>query len=100
MYGKRITKDRLIALQAKKTVLIADVRTPENFRDSSIKGSVNLFPTRNFVNKIQTISNKKQPIVIVGSTPDDDELKASHMYAERLGFENIYTAEFSALRDD
>ncbi len=100
MYGKRITKDRLVAMQSKKEVLIADVRTPENFRDSSIKGSVNLFPTRNFVNKLQTITNKRQPIVIVGASTDDAELKASHMYAERLGFENIYTAEFSALRDD
>ena len=100
MYGKRITKERLASMKTRREVLVADVRTPENFRDGSIKGSVNLFPTRNFVNRLQTLQNKKQPIVIVGTTTDDEELKASSMYAERLGFENIYTADFSSLRDD
>lgn len=100
MHSKRMTKERLASMRTRKEVLVADVRTPEHFRDGSINGSVNLFPTRNFVNRLQTIQNKNQPIVIVSDILNDEESRASQMYAERMGFSNIFTAEFKSLKDD
>lgn len=100
MYGKKINRERLEAMRSRKDVLVADVRTPEHFRDGSIKGSINLYPARNFVNRLQTIKNKKQPIVIVSYSTSDEDVRVNRMYAERFGFENVYTADFTALRDD
>lgn len=97
MHSKRITKERLASIKSRRDVLIADVRTPESFRDDSIEDSVNLYPSRNFVNRLQTIQNKKQPIVIVTADISDEEATTSHMYAERLGFENVFLNEFSSL---
>ena len=100
MHSKKMTRERLASMRVRKDVLVADVRTPEHFRDGSITGSVNLFPTRNFVNRLQTIKNKNQPIVIVSDILNDEDSRASQMYAERLGFANIFTADFKSLRED
>lgn len=100
MHNRKITRERLASMRSRRDVLVADVRTPERFRDGSIKGAVNLFPTRNFVNRLQTIQNKNQPIVIVSTATSDEEAKASKMYAERFGFANVYMADFASLRED
>ena len=99
---RNITKERLeqMRLRGKRQVLVADVRTPEYFRNGTISGAVNLYPTRNFVNKLHTLSKeKKSPIVIFGQDMNDDEARASANYAEQLGFENVYVTDFQTLRE-
>lgn len=100
MHSKRITRERLASMKSRRDVLVADVRTPECFRDASIKDSMNLYPIRNFVNQLQRIQNKKQPIVIVSHTTDDEDAAVSERYAQTLGFENIFINDFKSLRED
>lgn len=98
---KSITRERLEQMRGRREVLVADVRTPEYFRNGTVSGAVNLYPTRKFVNHLHVISKtKKQPIVIFANDMDDEELRASANYAEQLGFENVYVTDFKSLRED
>jgi|AntRauTorcE11897_2_1112592.scaffolds.fasta_scaffold00078_70 rhodanese-related sulfurtransferase len=98
---RNITKERLAQIRGRKEVLVADVRTPEYFRNGTISGAVNLYPTRKFVNELHRLSKeKKRPIIIFGHDLDDAEAKAGATYAEQLGFENIYVTDFRTLRED
>lgn len=97
---REITKERLEQMKKYRDVLIADVRSPEYFSSSAITDSVNLYTTRNFINSLHHIDNKKQPIVIVSHDIDDEDLKTDANYAELLGFENVYVSDFASLRDD
>lgn len=100
MYSKKISRERLASIKSKKDVLIADVRNPECFRDASINDSKNLYPIRSFVNHLQTIQDKRQPIIIVSGDIEDEDAAVGQMYAERLGFENVFVNDFMSLRDD
>lgn len=100
MYNNKITREHLASLKKKKDVLVADIRNPEFFRDASIKDSTNLYPIRSFTNYLQTIQNKKQPIIIVSTDIEDEDATAGQMYAERMGFENVFISDFVSLRED
>ena len=96
-----ITRERLEQMRGRREVLVADVRTPEYFRNGTVSGAVNLYPTRKFVNQLHTLSKeKKRPIVIFANDINDEEVRASATYAEQLGFENVYVTDFKSLRED
>lgn len=100
MYNRKITREHLASIKSKKDVLVADVRSPECFRDAFIKGSKNLYPIRSFLNHLQTIQDKRQPIIIVTDDIEDEDAAVGQMYAERLGFETVFVNDFMSLRDD
>ena len=97
---RKITKERVDQIRARRDILLADVRTPEYFRNGYLSGAVNLYPLMRFTSHLHTLSkNKKQPIVIFSNEITDEDAVASANYAEQLGFENVYVADYVSLWD-
>lgn len=93
---KKIAKKKLEQLMTKKSVLVADMRSPVSFRDGHISGAVNL-PLRNFVNKIMGMP--KDSVIVAYSTKFDDvDLVQGLNYAEQMGFTNLYAAEYASIK--
>lgn len=82
-------KDKVQTLLSKKALLV-DMRSPVHFRDSAIKGSVNL-PLRNLVNTLITIKDKKTAVILFGLNSNDPEVKSGVTYSENLGFDTYVT---------
>lgn len=81
----------------KKGALLVDMRSPVDFRDGSITGSVNL-PLRNFTNKLMALK-KEQKIVIITKAVSDGDVKSACGYADQLGFSNVFVTEYKQLLD-
>lgn len=93
---KKIAKKKLEQLQTKSNVLIADMRSPVNFRDGHVAGAVNL-PLRNFVNKIMGLP-RDHIVIGYASSFDDVDLVQGMNYAEQMGFTNLYMAEYGSIK--
>ena len=91
---KRISKNKAEEL-VKNGALLVDMRSPVAFRDGHVAGAVNL-PLRNFVNRIVPL-NKKTKIIIYSDEITDDVLRHGNLYAENLGFTNVFVADFKGL---
>lgn len=79
-------KEKVQALINSKNAMLVDMRSPVQFRDSSIPGAVNL-PLRNLTNTLMTVKDKTRPVILFGEATD---VKMGITYAENLSFENIY----------
>jgi len=83
-------KTKVKELVEKKKALLVDMRSPVQFRDTPVQGSVNL-PLRNLANELVKIKDKKQPIILFGSGNNDPDVKAGITYSENLGFDTYVT---------
>lgn len=92
---KKINKNALTKLMKKNNVLLADMRSPIDYRDGHIEQSINL-PLRNFTNKLMGLP-RDHIIVAYSARYDDAELIQGMNYATQLGFENLYIGEYSNL---
>lgn len=93
---KKIDKTKFDKIVKKNNVLIADMRSPVNYRDGNIDNSVNL-PLRNFTNKLMGLPRDYHVIAYSTSFDDSDMLQGMN-YAQQLGFENLYIAEYNTLK--
>ena len=93
---KTINKTKLEQL-LQKGALLVDIRSPVDFRNAHINGSVNL-PLRNFINKIMSMP-KNSAIVIYSNASNDSDLTQGINYAENLGFTNLFIGEFKHLKE-
>lgn len=95
---KMVNKKKAMDLVSKGALLV-DMRSPVDFRDGSIKGSVNL-PLKNFTNKLIGLK-KDQKVVIFGKTVTDPDIKSACGYADQLGIgNNIFVTEYKQLLDE
>jgi rhodanese-related sulfurtransferase len=98
MYAKvirdRETFDRILS---RGESLLVDVRSPVEFRNGNVDGSVNL-PLRNFINKITSL-DRKTKLVMYGSTLEDGDLTSGVNYAAQLGFDKIFISDYSTIRE-
>jgi hypothetical protein len=93
---KFANKSKVNALLDKGGQLV-DLRSPVDFRNGTFGTAKNL-PLKNFINTFLKF-DKAKPIVLIVNFVDDDDLKTVDMYAAQLGFEKIWAAEYSQLRD-
>lgn len=93
---KIIDKDRVQYLKENKDALLADLRSPVEYRDSHVNGSENLPFPRNFCNKLVGM-DKKKPIVLISWTTRDDDVRLANNYAEQLGFTKVHAIDFNSL---
>lgn len=91
---KRIGKNQALELVQRGAMLI-DMRSPVAFRDGHVTGAVNL-PFRNFLNTIQKY-DRKQKFVIYSTSVQDDDICHGTMYADGLGYANIFVTDYSTL---
>jgi len=94
---KKIDKKKFLKLLEKKNVIVADMRSPVNFRDGHVDYAINL-PLRNFTNKIMGLP-RDHHIIAYSSSFEDSELLQGMNYAMQLGFENLYIGEYNTLKD-
>ena len=94
---KFANKTRVKTLMDKGAVLI-DLRTPVDFRNGTIDGAKNL-PLKNFLNSFLKF-DKTKPIVLIVNFVDDDDLKTVNTYADQLGYEKVWAAEYNQLREE
>ncbi len=94
---KKIDKKKFLKLLEKKNVIVADMRSPVNFRDGHVDSAINL-PLRNFTNKIMGLP-RDHHIIAYSSSFEDSELLQGMNYATQLGFENLYIGEYNTLKD-
>ena len=97
MYDNYINGKRVLALVNKGATLV-DMRTPVEFRDGSIVGSVNL-PLRNFLNHLVGVTDKASTIIMFSTDKDDADVTSAVNYATQLGFSSIYTSTYSVILD-
>lgn len=93
---KIITKDKARKL-IDKGAIIVDMRSPILFRDSHIDGSINL-PLKKFTNLLITTVEKNKPIIVYGTTINDDDIVYGIKYSEQLGFTNIHAIDYFTLK--
>jgi hypothetical protein len=94
---KKLNKNKFQQLVDKnKIVLLADLRSPVDFRNSHLSNAVNL-PLKNFTNKIMGMP-RDSLIVAYSTSFDDIDLVQGFNYAEQLGFTKLYVAEYEALK--
>jgi rhodanese-related sulfurtransferase len=93
---KFANKNKVNTLIDKGGVLI-DLRTPVHFRDGSVTGAKNL-PLTNFINSFLKF-DKTKPIILIVNSVDDADLKTVETYANQLGYEKIWAAEYKQLTD-
>lgn len=93
---KKIDKAKFDKIVKKSNVLIADMRSPVNFRDGHIDNSINL-PLRNFTNKLMGLP-RDYHVIAYSTSFDDSEMLQGMNYAQQLGFENLYIAEYNTLK--
>lgn len=91
---KKINKKKLNELLEKGAALI-DMRTPVDFRDSSISGSKNL-PLRNFINYMQK-HDKKVPIILIVTSFEENEadINLVDTYAAQVRVEKLHVIEYN-----
>lgn len=91
---KFANRDTVQTLITKKNALLVDMRTPVQFRDMPVAGSVNL-PLRNLINMLTTLTGKdkkrKTPVILFGNGSNDPEVKSGVTYSENLGFQTYVT---------
>lgn len=90
---RRINKERLGKLRGE--VLIADMRSPEYFRNGSLPNAKNL-PLKNLINELHR-TNKKTNIVIVANEVDENDVRLGCNYAEQLGFNKVFISDIRSL---
>jgi hypothetical protein len=91
---KMISKSKALDL-VQRGALLVDMRSPVAFRDGHVDGAINL-PLRNFTNKIMGM-DKKTKIIIYGDEVTDAVLRQGDMYAETLGFVDVFIADYKTL---
>jgi 3-mercaptopyruvate sulfurtransferase SseA len=89
-----VTKKRFDDL-VKKGAKVIDMRSPVSFRDGSVPGAVNL-PLKPFLNKLMAF-DVKEKIILIGTTLDLPDLKTAYNYADKLGCQNVYVADYNQL---
>jgi rhodanese-related sulfurtransferase len=98
MFAK-VIKDRATFEKISGTgkVLLVDVRSPVQYRDGNISGSVNM-PLRKFLNEIRTFDTKTK-VIMYGSSISDDDLRSGANYAAQLGFDRVFISDYSSIRE-
>lgn len=94
---KFANKNKVKALLEKGGMLI-DLRNPVDFRNGTIIGAKNL-PLTNFINSFLKF-DKTKPIVLIVNFVDDADLKTVDTYANQLGYEKVWAAEYNQLREE
>jgi 3-mercaptopyruvate sulfurtransferase SseA len=94
---KFANKNKVKTLMDKGAVMI-DLRTPVDFRNGTIPGAKNL-PLKNFINSFLKF-DKAKPIVLIVNFVDDADLKTVNTYADQLGYEKVWAAEYNQLREE
>ena len=97
MYARVIDREQFNRMKSKKSTMVIDMRSPVEYRNGHIDESVNL-PLRNFLNTITPL-NKETKLILFADVMDNEDLVAGIKYAAQLGFNNIYTTEYSVIRD-
>jgi hypothetical protein len=78
--------------------ILVDLRTPVDYRNGTI-GSAKNYPLSNFINNFLKF-DKMKPIILIVNFVDDPDLKTVTTYADQLGYEKIWAAEYNQLRED
>lgn len=76
---------------------LIDLRSPVDFRNGTFGSAKNL-PLKNFINSFLKF-DKSKPIVLIVNFVDDADLKTVDTYANQLGYEKVWAAEYNQLRD-
>ena len=76
--------------------MLVDMRSPVDYRDSHLDNAVNL-PLTNFANKVLTIP-KDTTLILYSKSFKDIELEMGVKYATQAGIQNIYAAEYDAIK--
>jgi len=98
MYAKVIRdRETFDKISGRGEVLLVDVRSPVDFRNGNVAGSVNL-PLRNLINKITPL-DRKTKLIMYGSTLEDVDLTSGVNYAAQLGFDKIFISDYSTIRE-
>ena len=97
MYARVIDRDQFYRMKGKKSTMVIDMRSPVDYRNGHVDESINL-PLRNFLNTITPL-NKDTKLILFADAMDNEDLVAGIKYAAQLGFNNIYTTEYSVIRD-
>jgi rhodanese-related sulfurtransferase len=95
MYARVIDREQFDRMKSKKSTMVIDMRSPIEYRNGHIDESVNL-PLRNFLNTITPL-NKETKLILFADAMDNEDLVAGIKYAAQLGFNNIYTTEYSVV---
>lgn len=93
---KKVSKTKFKQL-LKKSLVLADMRSPVSFRDGHIENAINL-PLRNFINKIMPMP-KTTVIVAYSTNMTDVDLVQGLRYAEQLGFTELYYTDYTSLKE-
>lgn len=64
---------------------IVDVRTPAEFKDGNVKGSINI-PIQEIPNRIEELKNLKTPLVLCCAS--GSRSKRAHHYLNQMGIES------------
>jgi rhodanese-related sulfurtransferase len=91
-------KERVKQLLATNKAMLVDMRSPVHFRDTPVKGAVNL-PLRNLTNELVKIKDKSKPVILFGVGSNDSDVKAGITYSENLGFDT-YVTDIRQLQED
>jgi rhodanese-related sulfurtransferase len=83
----------------RKGAFLVDIRDPVAFRDGHIPGAANL-PLRNFVNAIMSLPDKSKPVIVYAETFEDVSLSQGVVYAQNLGFRNVYVSTYATLKEE
>lgn len=98
MFAKVIRdKETFDKVSGRGEVLVVDVRSPVDFRNGNIEGSVNL-PLRNLINTITPL-DRKTKLIMYGATLNDEDLTSGVNYAAQLGFDRIFISDYSTIRE-
>ena len=89
-----VGKKRAMSL-VNQGALVADMRSPVDFRDGSVEGAENL-PLRKFLNRITGL-DRKTKILMFGLTAKDDDIQHAINYAEQMGFKKLFVTSYGTL---
>ena len=84
-------KTKVATLIENNNAILIDMRDAVTFRDFKIEGSINLPSVRTLTNYLMLEKDKKRPVILFASNPDDEDLKAGINYSENLGFTTYIT---------
>ena len=98
MFAKVIRdKETFDKISGRGEVLLVYVRSPVEFRNGNVEGSINL-PLRNLINKITPL-DRKTKLIMYGATLEDSDLTSGVNYAAQLGFDKIFISDYSTIRE-
>lgn len=95
---KVITRDKALSL-IKDGAILVDLRSPIEFRDYKIDGSINL-PLRNFSSRMMGEKDKNTKYIVFSNSVNDRDIELAIRFANEYGVKNIFVSDYSRLREE